>query len=126
MPGRSPEVDDPVAPNPGGSVGLIFLVPGVEEVVRASGRASVSSDPNLLAQMAVNGKVPRLAVVIALDEVFFHCGKALRRAGLWDPDKRIDRKSFPNYAEINHKRRPHEPLEKIERFIADNYKNELY
>ena len=44
--------------NPGGSVGLIFLVPGVEEVMRASGRASVSSDPTLLDQMAVNGKVP--------------------------------------------------------------------
>jgi uncharacterized protein len=112
--------------NPDRSVGLIFLVPGVDEVMRASGRASVSSDPSLLAGMAVNGKAPKLAVLIALDEVFFHCGKALKRAGLWDPDKRIDRKRFPSYAEINHRRRPHEQLEKIERFIADNYKNELY
>jgi PPOX class probable FMN-dependent enzyme len=111
---------------PRNSVGLIFLVPGVDEVMRASGRATVSTDPKLLAQMAVDGKLPKLAVVIALDEVFFHCGKALKRAGLWDPTRQIDRKSFPSYAEINHKRRPHEPLEKIERFIADNYKNELY
>jgi PPOX class probable FMN-dependent enzyme len=112
--------------NPDGSVGLLFLVPGVDEVLRASGRASVSFDPELLAAMAVNGKAPKLAIVISLDEVFFHCGKALKRAGLWDPGKRIDRTTFPTYAEINHRRRPHEPLEKIERFIADNYKNELY
>ena len=112
--------------NPSGSVGLIFLVPGVDEVLRASGRAAVSTDPNLLAEMAVNGKTPKLAIVISFDEVFFHCGKALKRAGLWDPQKRIDRTTFPSYAEINHRRRPHEPLEKIERFIADNYKNDLY
>ena len=113
--------------NPNGSVGLIFLVPGVEEVMRASGRAIVSSDPTLLGEMAVNGKVPKLAVVITLDEVFFHCGKALKRAGLWDPDKQMYRRNFPSYAELIHKqRRPDEPLEKIEKFIADNYKNELY
>lgn len=112
--------------NPSGSVGLIFLVPGVEEVMRASGRAIVSSDPTLLAEMVVGDKLPKMAVVIALEEVFFHCGKAIKRAGLWDPSKRVDRKSFPSYAEVIHKRRPNEPLEKIEAFIADNYKNELY
>lgn len=112
--------------HPGASVGLVFLVPGVDEVLRASGRAIISADPKILATMAVNGKTPKLAIVISLDEVFFHCGKALKRAGLWDPDKRIDRTTFPSYAEINHRRRPHEPIEKIEKFIADNYKNELY
>jgi uncharacterized protein len=112
--------------SPGNSVGLIFLVPGVDEVMRASGRASVCSEPTLLAQMAVDGKLPKLAVVIALDEVFFHCGKALKRAGLWDSTRQIDREKFPSYAAINHKRRPHESLEKMKRFVADNYKNELY
>ena len=113
--------------NPGSSVGLIFLVPGVDEVMRASGRASVSSDPTLLTEMAVNGKAPKLAVVIALDEVFFHCGKALKRARLWDPAMRIDRKAFPSMAELIHEqRRSDQPLEKIETFVANNYKNELY
>jgi uncharacterized protein len=112
--------------HPEGSVGLIFLVPGVEEVLRASGRAHVSRDQSLLADMAVDGKTPKLAIIITLDEVFFHCGKALRRAGLWDPSRQISRESFPSYAEIIHRRRPNEPLEKIERFIAENYRNELY
>jgi hypothetical protein len=112
--------------NPGASVGLIVLVPGVDEVMRASGRATISRDPTLLAEMTVNGKEPKLAIVISLDEVFFHCGKALKRAGLWDPARRVDRTAFPSYAEVIRKRRPHEPLEKIEKFIADNYREELY
>lgn len=112
--------------NPGGSVGLIFLVPGIDEVLRASGRASISRDPDLLGAMSVNRKPPKLAIVIALDEVFFHCGKALKRAGLWDPDRKVDRKVFPSYAQVIHARRPQEPLEKIEKSISDNYRNELY
>jgi hypothetical protein len=112
--------------NPDGSVGLIFLVPGVDEVMRASGRASISRDPVLLATMAVDRKQPKLAIVISLDEVFFHCGKALKRAGLWDPARQVDRAAFPSYAQVIHKRRPQEPLERIEKFIADNYRDELY
>jgi PPOX class probable FMN-dependent enzyme len=113
--------------NPGSSVGLIFLVPGVEEVMRASGRASISDDPTLLAAMAVDRKTPKLAVVITLDEIFFHCGKALKRARLWDPAMSIDRKTFPSYAELIHaQRRPDQPLEQIEASIAANYRNELY
>jgi PPOX class probable FMN-dependent enzyme len=113
--------------NPNASVGLIFLVPGVDEVLRASGKASVSNDATLLTQMAVNGKPPKLAIVIALDEVFFHCGKALKRARLWDPAMRIKRSTFPTLAEIVHvQRKPDVPLEKLEKFISDNYKNELY
>ena len=112
--------------NPGGSVGLNFPVPGVDEVIRASGRATMSKEPKLLAGMAVSGKLPKLAIVVALDEVFFHCGKALKRAGLWGLAREIDRTDFPSYAQVIHKRRPHEPLEKIEKFIADNYRNELY
>lgn len=112
--------------NPSGSVGLIFLVPGIDEVMRASGRATISREPALLAEMAVNGKRPKLAIVIALDEVFFHCGTALKRAGLWNAARQVDRTAFPSYAEVIYKRRPDRPLEQIEKFIADNYENELY
>jgi hypothetical protein len=59
--------------------------------------------------------------------VFFHCGKALKRARLWDPAMRIDRKSFPSMAELIHEQRPSDqPFDKIETFVANNYKNELY
>lgn len=112
--------------NPSNSVGLIFLVPGIDEVMRASGRATITRDPTVLASMAVDGKQPKLAIVISLEEVFFHCGKALKRAGLWNSASQIDRTVFPSYAQVIHRRRPHEPLEKIEKFIADNYRDELF
>jgi len=113
--------------NPGGSVGLIFLVPGVDEVLRASGRANVSKHPALLAELVANGKTPKLAILIALDEVHFHCGKALKRARLWDPAVKIERKTFPSLAEIVHAQRlPNESVETLDQRIADNYKNELY
>lgn len=116
-----------IVTNPEASLGLIFLVPGVEEVLRASGRAKISKDPALLASMTMHGKQPKLAIVIELDEVFFHCGKALKRARLWDPAAQIERKSFPSMAELIHEqRRPNKSLENIEIFIADNYNNELY
>jgi PPOX class probable FMN-dependent enzyme len=113
--------------NPEQSVGLIFLVPGVDEVMRASGRAQVMRDPALLAEMAANGKVPKLAIVIALDEVYFHCGKALKRARLWDPAMRIARNQFPSMAQlVLDQRRPPKTIDELEHFVAENYKNELY
>lgn len=113
--------------NPGSSVGLIFLVPGVDEVLRASGRASVTSDPALLQTMAVDGKVPKLAVKIVLDEVFFHCGKALKRARIWDPAMKIDRKSFPSMGQLIHdQRKPDRPVEVLDAFVENNYRTELY
>jgi uncharacterized protein len=113
--------------NPGQSIGLIFLVPGVDEVMRASGRASISREPALLNTMVANGKTPKLAVVIALDEVYFHCGKALKRARLWDPAMRIERGAFPSMAKlVLDQRKPPKTLQELETFVAENYKNELY
>src|SRR5262249_59566601 len=61
--------------NPSSSVGLIFLVPGVDEVMRASGRAPVSRDPALLTAMAVDGKRPKPEIDISIYAVYFHCGR---------------------------------------------------
>jgi uncharacterized protein len=81
-------------------VGLLFLVPGFDETLRVNGRASLTRDPEVLAQMAVNGRVPTLAIVVAVEEVFLHCAKAFRRAQLWDPDQRQDRSEMPSLLKI--------------------------
>ena len=82
-----------IVENPGHSVALIFLLPGVEETLRASGRARIVDDPAALEDMAVRGKVPQLGILVEVDEVFFHCAKALKRARLWDPAARIGARS---------------------------------
>jgi len=82
------------------SVGLLFLVPGIEETLRLNGRASVIEDPALLASMAERGKAPKLAIRVEIEEVYFHCAKPLIRSRLWDPMTRIERGEFPRYGEI--------------------------
>ena len=116
-----------IVENPGHSVALIFLLPGVEETLRASGRARIVDDPEALEDMAVRGKVPQLGILVEIDEVFFHCAKALKRARLWDPDTRIGRKEFPTLAQITRDQRESDtPLEEIEERIRESYEKRLY
>ena len=77
------------------AVGLFFLVPGVEETLRVNGTARLSRSQPLLDIMAVDGKLPKLAIVVTVSEAFLHCAKALKRARLWADDYRIDRKQLP-------------------------------
>lgn len=77
-------------------VGLLFLVPGMCETLRVNGRARITTDPELLEPLSVKGKPPRSGMIIDVDEVYLHCGKAVIRANLWDPERHIDRKSFPS------------------------------
>jgi hypothetical protein len=61
-----------------------------------NGRASLVTDPELLATMTVNDRVPKLAIVVKVNEVFLHCAKAFRRSHLWDPAHFQDRKEMPS------------------------------
>lgn len=81
-------LDDP-------AVGMIFLIPGFNETLRVNGRARVTMDPDLLAPLAVDGKAPKSGIVVDVEEVYLHCGKALLRARLWDPEARTDRAAMP-------------------------------
>ena len=68
-----------------GGVGMLFFIPGFDESLRINGVATISLDAALRDRFAVNGK-PALAVVrVTVGEVYFHCGKALKRSRLWDP-----------------------------------------
>jgi PPOX class probable FMN-dependent enzyme len=81
-------------------VGLLFIVPGVTDTLRVNGRASVVTDPELLEPCAVDGKVPKLALRIEVDQVFTHCSKAFLRAQLWDPEKFVARDELPSPGEL--------------------------
>ena len=81
-------------------VGLIFFVPGIDETLRVNGTARLLTEAEALAGLEVNGKAPRTGLVIHVEEAFFHCAKALRRARLWDPAARVERSSFPSLGRI--------------------------
>ena len=68
-------------------VSLLFLVPGIGETLRVVGRASVSTDPEVLEQCGFDSLVPNVAIVVEVETAFIHCAKALRRSGLWEPQR---------------------------------------
>lgn len=68
--------------NPG--VGLIFFVPGQRETLRVAGRAMIVRDSVIRNAMAENGRTPELALIVAVEKAFFHCGKCITRSSLWD------------------------------------------
>ena len=77
-------------------VGLIFLVPGVNETLRVNGRATISTDPELTGRFVVRGKSPVTVLVVHVEEAFIHCAKALVRSELWNPDKQVERGCLPS------------------------------
>jgi hypothetical protein len=78
------------------NVGLIFFIPGFEDTLRVNGKATILGDAGLLAKSTVNGKAPKLGIRVAVEEVFLHCAKALKRSRLWDPAAQVDRKAMPS------------------------------
>jgi PPOX class probable FMN-dependent enzyme len=81
-------------------IALLFLIPGSGSTLRVNGRAQVSIDTDLLASFAVDGKAPRTVVVMAVDEIYFQCARAIVRSDLWNPDKRVDPGSLPTPGQI--------------------------
>ena len=81
-------------------VGLIFMIPGMNETLRINGKVELVRDHDLLETMAYQGKLPKLAIVVHIEEVFTHCPKAFLRSKLWSDDYKIDRDELPSFAEI--------------------------
>lgn len=81
-------------------VALVFLVPGIKEVLRVWGEAKIRRDPELLDQVLAHGNRPRAVVVIRVTKVYFHCGKALIRSRLWKPDTLKNAAKFPPFGQV--------------------------
>jgi uncharacterized protein len=113
------------------NVGLLFMVPGFDDTLRVNGTASLSTDPKLLQAMAVNDRVPTLAIVVSVSEVFLHCAKAFRRSRLWDPEARQDRKEMPSLLKMildQTTGAPQDPAEmqKIDEGLEADYRTSMY
>jgi hypothetical protein len=81
-------------------VGLLFIVPGVTETFRVNGRATVTVDADLLAPCAVEGKPPKLGVLVDIDEAYTQCSKAFLRSHLWDPQHFVDPATMPTGGQV--------------------------
>ncbi len=108
------------------NVSLIFLVPGMNETLRVNGKAAITADGSLLDALAVNGKPPRTGLVVKVEEAFMHCAKALMRSKLWDPERRIDRTSFPSLGRILADQTGVQSPEAAEAAVEEAYRTRLY
>ena len=81
-------------------VGLLFVIPGIGDSFRVNGRATLTDDADLLADSAVDGKVPKLGIVVEIDEAYTQCSKAFIRSDLWNPELHVDRDELPSRGAI--------------------------
>lgn len=105
---------------------LLFLIPGLGETLRVEGRACITSDPELRAALAVNGRPPALGIGVEVETAFIHCAKALIRSGAWKPETWND--ELPSASRIlrDHMAVPDLSEADVADRLADSYKKTLY
>ena len=109
------------------AVGLLFFLPGFEEMVRVNGVATLSTAPDLMNRFTVDGKPPRSVMIIETKEVYFHCTKALRRSELWNSQKQVPRETMPSFGQImRDQMKLPVPAEVIDTALDKDAKDNLY
>jgi len=81
-------------------LGLIFLIPGREDTLRVNGRACIVRDEEILSRLEVQGKRPKVAIGVEIEECFLHCAKAFKRSGLWERERWPDVAGLPSMARM--------------------------
>ena len=103
-------------------IALLFLVPGVGDTFRVNGTAIVVDDRELLAPSALNGQVPKLGILVTVEEAYTQCSKALVRSDLWNPERHVDRSELPSSGAIlKVVSDPQLDVEEYERARAERY-----
>lgn len=81
-------------------VGLLFMVPGVDETLRINGRATLRTDDALIDRCANERRRPPLVIAVEVNEAYLHCAKALMRSKLWNPEAKQDRGVLPSMGQM--------------------------
>jgi PPOX class probable FMN-dependent enzyme len=109
-------------------VGLIFVIPGLEETLRINGCARIIKDKEILNLMQVNGKIPLLGIGVLVEECFIHCAKAFMRSRLWDQESWVDKNKLPNPALIvsKHASKLGKTEKEVSAALQESYNKRLY
>ncbi|NUP00549.1 MAG: pyridoxamine 5'-phosphate oxidase family protein [Nonomuraea sp.] len=107
-------------------VGLVFLIPGRNETLRVNGRARLVREAPFFDEMIVKGHRPHLALVVEIEQIFFHCAKAFLRSQLWKPES-WDPTVLPSHARlVKEVQAVEETLEELETYYGESYAKKLY
>ncbi|KAB8133601.1 pyridoxamine 5'-phosphate oxidase family protein [Gracilibacillus oryzae] len=96
-------------------IGLLFLIPGLGEVLRINGRATIIKNPDILSSMTFKGKPPLLGIGVDVEECFIHCPRALKQSKAWDTDSWPDKADLPSSLEIFHAALQHNGVELVKK-----------
>ena len=108
------------------AVGLLFLIPGVDETLRVNGSAQIRTDAALREPFGTDGRLPTTVLVVSVQEAFLHCAKALMRSNLWAEDAKSGRGALPTLGEmLNDQLGLTEQVEPQE-VMMRRYRDELY
>jgi uncharacterized protein len=113
----------------GSGIGLLFLVPGVDETLRVNGHACITTDPVVLDACAVKDRRPKAAIGVTVTQQYMHCAKALRRSELWNPQTWPDRSTLPSLGCIIHDQIAtlrEVPADKIDESLEADYAASLW
>jgi uncharacterized protein len=108
-------------------IGIISMIPGRNETLRISGRARLLRDAPFFDELAVRGRRPILALLVEVDQIFFHCPKAFMRSKLWQPQS-WQPDALPSHAAmVKRVQETPETLEELEEHYAPaHYSGLLY
>ncbi|MGI5202183.1 pyridoxamine 5'-phosphate oxidase family protein [Spirillospora sp. CA-108201] len=108
-------------------VGLIFFVPGRTETLRINGRAMLVREAPFFDEMVVKGHRPALALVVDIEQIFFHCAKALMRSKLWKPESWNPEALPPHARIVKDVQYTEESVEELREYYSEaNYGKKLY
>lgn len=108
-----------------GKIGMMFMIPGFDDVYRINGVATLTDDPALLERFIEFKRAPRSMVVIAVEEAFLHCPKAIMRARLWEQDAVVERTTMPSLSEMIMDQLNLGKPQHDEKLVIESYKQQL-
>lgn len=107
-------------------VGMLFLVPGTDEIVRVNGTATISRDPEFCEQLAISGRPAELVVIVGIEEVFTHCARSILRSKIWQPESWPDTDTIPTLQAMLAEQKDMDPPDESVGKRNEEYRQVLY
>ena len=108
-----------------GRLGLLFLIPGVDETLRVNGRARLADDARLLGLFENEKRKPKLVIEVKVEDAYLHCAKALMRSKLWSAESRVERTVLPTMGQMLNDQLGEQTLPESQEQMVERYKADL-
>jgi PPOX class probable FMN-dependent enzyme len=108
-----------------GRIGLLFLIPGVDETLRVNGRARLEDDISYINAFKSEKRIPKVVIEVKVEDVYLHCAKALMRSKLWDAGVKVERSVLPSMGQMLADQIGEPALAETQAQMVERYKADL-